>query len=836
MRRHIHCLLILPLFVIAATFPTAARIVETDGFWLHSWLTYDAHQKIWDAWHLQRALAGQTSLFYTEALFHPVGISLAFHASSLPHAALLLALQQVMATDDAYNLLYLLMLCFNGFCAYALIVHLLGDRWVALFGAVAVACNVWFTDVTTSPDLLMTGMIPLTLLPLRRAVMEQPWRWAALAGVCAGVTAFVGLYIFVFVLISLGVYALYLAMTPRDAPPLPNKAGRRWRERGFWLRLALAAAVCAPIALTRLHPMLADLSNYRFATDSYLSNRKSQDLMRSFVLPDNPVTGDFLSSLLNVAPDLNHGAGYLGYVSLFLLIIALVKTRTRWRLAPWLALFLFFAALKSGDYLSFNTVGYAGIALPLHSLRDWLPAVFGNIGSPSYYLTGMIPPLAVLSCYGLHALLRSRPETIRALAALLAMLVFAVEHYTHSDVTAQDQSKRAYLDWLETEASSPTKLINLPHDRVSATWYLYAQSLSDYPTAMGFANRKETRAVQRIDRNLLLRHWAQHKPVACLPARKAEAFSAALDNLLAEGFTHVVLHRWRSRHAALLPNFYTVPAAYDDEFASVYRLADMRGNCQPPVTLPSALGHFLQAPRSLPVDISALVSYHPSDNIGSEDFAWLAWLLEQWDSLHHLHQRDDEWQVQSAGGSYARDDEAQRNRLLLYLAYDAEDGAPQLPPSLDFRSDYRLCQRDARDDSAVLELYISRRFDCALLDAQTPLRVVYDNGLRLENLLYSVDGDQLDWQFWWSDRPYETHSVSVQVFSAAGDKVLAQDFVIGHRALAAHSVDLSSLPPGDYRLKLIVYNYDSKASVAGTASSSGGRFERELDLASFQRL
>ena len=77
--------------------------------------------------------------------------------------------------------------------------------------------------------------------------------------------------------------------------------------------------------------------------------------------------------------------------------------------------------------------------------------------------------------------------------------------------------------------------------------------------------------------------------------------------------------------------------------------------------------------------------------------------------------------------------------------------------------------------------------------------------------------------------------MSVQVFSAAGDKALAQDFVIGHRALAAHQIDISSLTPGDYRLKLIVYNYDSKASVAGTVSSNGGRFERELDLAKFEK-
>lgn len=120
LREHWHVLLIVPLVVIVVTWPTFANIFDAEEFWLHT-RHQDKWLRLWDAWRLETALAGQTSFFHSNSIFHPQGLSLAMHAISLPHAFLLLALQNLIPADSVYNLLFLLMLCFNAICAYVLI-------------------------------------------------------------------------------------------------------------------------------------------------------------------------------------------------------------------------------------------------------------------------------------------------------------------------------------------------------------------------------------------------------------------------------------------------------------------------------------------------------------------------------------------------------------------------------------------------------------------------------------------------------------------------------------------------------------------------------------------
>ena len=233
LRNHWHALLILPLVVIVMTWPTFARIFDREEFWQHTRYTYDAWQKYWDAWHMGRVLAGQSEFFYTDALFHPRGISLSFHAASAPHALLLFALQQAIPADDAFNLLYLLMLSFNALCAYVLISQLLQDKWIALFGAVVVGVNCWFTDYVPSPDLLMIGTLPLTVYFLHRSVMEMSMalhraRWNMRRNYCFHRSALS--YTFrkdMFVLLTVGIYAVYLI---RDMLETALKRASSWLQ------------------------------------------------------------------------------------------------------------------------------------------------------------------------------------------------------------------------------------------------------------------------------------------------------------------------------------------------------------------------------------------------------------------------------------------------------------------------------------------------------------------------------------------------------------------------------------------------------------------------------
>ena len=101
-----------------------------------------------------------------------------------------------MPADSAYNLLFLLLLCFNACCAYPLIRYLIKDKWIALFGALVVGVSVPFLGNSTIPDLIMMGTIPLTIYFFLCQVAEMCWIFAALAGACAGATASISVKIF----------------------------------------------------------------------------------------------------------------------------------------------------------------------------------------------------------------------------------------------------------------------------------------------------------------------------------------------------------------------------------------------------------------------------------------------------------------------------------------------------------------------------------------------------------------------------------------------------------------------------------------------------------------
>ena len=181
------------------------------------------------------------------------------------------------------------------------------------------------------------------------------------------------------------------------------------------------------------------------------------------------------------------------------------------------------------------------------------------------------------------------------------------------------------------------------------------------------------------------------------------------------------------------------------------------------------------------------------------------------------------------------DDFIKDNQVIHFL-YNTRDADPNLLSAVATFEEFNLCQREANDDGAILELYVNRDFSCELVTSADRFTVQYDNGARLENLLFASDQGQLDLQLQWSNLPDEPYSLSIQVFDATGEKIIGQDSVIGHVTLDRHRVDVSSLPPGDYSVKLIMYDFDSGAIVPGTVTGDNARFDRELVIANWRHI
>ena len=827
LRNHLPVLLIVPLVVIATTWPTLPQILTADEFWLHANFR-DKWLRLWDAWHIEQALAGQTPLYYTDSIFHPPGTSLAFYSLSFPHALLLIALKTVLPVDDAYNLLFLLILCFNACCGYALIRYLIKDKWISIFGAVVFVVATPFPYGQTVPDLIMIGTLPMTLYLLIRSITESSWRFAALAGLCAGITAFIGIYVFAFILLTVCFIALYKSLS-------------LWKQGAFWRHLLIFILVCGATSLLRFYPMLLDSAHLEIARARYQGKSRSNELLEHFVLVNNPFTGKLFGKPLDPRDDYENSAvrkeykeAYLGYINLVLIACAFFCQPRRGRLLPWLAILLFFAIMRLGAYLTFNGIHYEEIILPERFLRDQFPALFANIGSQEYFQIGVVTPLVVLSCYGLAALLRSQGARSRKLIALLCILVVSIEFATPRIGQTLERNKTEFVAWLQSESEDQIKLVHLPVAKAPTSYFSYMQTLTGYPQANGAVSRPDAAARAYFDGNLLLRTWKSGRSIHCLKHNK-QSFTAALDQLLADGFTHLVMHKWLYGDQFIIQSFKNIPPAYDNGYVSIYRVEDMRLSCQNQAAQLPRFIHFAQSSVAMPGAGTSILSLHPDQPIDPDLFEYLASLFSDWASLLHLHHENGEIIVQNSGKQYADLKAFTEDNQIVHVLYNTRDtDLDRLNDDVTF-DEFNLCQREATADGAVIELYVSRGFSCELVTAGDPLQVRYDNGIRLENLEIQTDQDGMDFQFMWSGLPDEAHSVSIQVFDETGEKMLGQDSVIGHITLDRQRIDISSLPPGDYRVKLILYNFDTRINVGGTVIEDGARFERALEVAAIQQ-
>ena len=826
-RNHWPVLVILPVVVIAITWPTFPRIFDADEFWLHV-VHHDKWLRIWDAWHIEQVLGGQADLFYTDAWFHPLGASLRFHSYVYPHALLLIALKAVMPVDDAYNLLFLLMLCFNGFCGYALIKYLMKDKWIGVFGAVVVAAATPFPNGQTVPDLILIGTLPLTVYLYFRSVAERSGVCAALAGLCAGLTALMSAYVFAFTLLTVGAFAVLHVLS-------------RWREGAFWRRLFLFAVVLAGTSALRFYPMLSDRADLGLATKAYINRDNSSDVLDHFFLPNNPITGHLFTALLGRDNDFRRAAvrsdlrkeykeGYLGYICLVLMAVAFARQRRRVRLLSWLAILLFFATLRLGHFLTFNDWGDPDNVLPLRLLEAWFPALFANIGFAGYFQIGVVTPRAVLSAYGLAGLFRSKDGKTRRLIALLCILIVCIEFYTPRIGEVIPPGRTAFGGWLQAEPDDQIALINLPLVGLENVYFTYQQSIVGYPHVNGVSVRLIDKWLGYREGNFLLRAWRHKRSVHCL-AHNKQAFKAGLDQLEADGFTHFVLHHWFYGEQFIIESFRGIPPAYNDGSVSVYRVGDLRLSCQNHAAELPRFIHFAQSPLAVRGRGSAIVSLDRGEAIDADLFDYLGTLFSDWASLLHLRLFEGELIMQSSGNQYSDSKALIEDSQIVHVLYNRHEGGRGLLIDDAAFDGFNQCEREAHDDGAVIELYVKRVFSCEFVTSGDPLQVRYDNGIRLENLQIDTDDEALDLQLMWSGLHDDAHSVSVQLFDEAGVKALGQDFVIGHLTLDRQRIDISALAPGDYQVKLILYRYDTGAVVAGTASEDGGRFDHALEVA-----
>ncbi len=828
-RDHLHFLIIVPLLIIVTTWTLAQNILDLNTVHLPPGQG-DVFIELWDSWYSRLLLKGDADYYFTNFSFHPRGLSLAYHHLGIPHLLVFGALQALLPTTNAFFLTYLISVFFNACAGYFFLLYFLRDKWIALAGALIFALSPYFLPHISHPDHTIIATIPLALYALHRGITEHSRAWLFAAGAIAGFTAFIMMYIFACLFITMGVYTIYLALT-------------RWRDKRFWRRVALTLLVAATIGIIRVYPMIADLNLLNVALAKNLGSSGSTDLLVFFVNPRHPLVQAGLKTLsasppLPVPPD-----GYLGILPLALTLIGLRRPSSRRLMAPWLAMALIFMILRLGAELQIGGHVFSGLFLPKHYLDTIVPWLTKAFWDRAFFQIGILLPLAALSCYGLQTALASVPPRRRPLIIVPLAILIAVE-YHQPPPTGNPDYRESYpwIDWLAAEPDQDAiHLINLPMGRHHSKLYLYHQTLHGYPQVEGLAARTPEVAYDYIEANPLLSAWRADKTLYCLPYNRDNVI-AAQQQLIADGFTHIILHPEPITTDELAANFYNLPPAYIDELVAIYRVNELHNICHEAeniallVSGDRYINQNMTAAAPLPANAIAVLSLHPADQNAEQLETLSATTVIAADQAHLLFHKARPPANELVPINQHRElTRARESKDAILFVYHPRASNEDLVETYRawLASSFTNCGRVADSETAVIEYFLRPGFPCQLALDDAPLAVEYDNGVQLGNLLASLNEDKLNLHLSWKRLPSETHATSFQFFDAAGAKIHNQDFVFHHDALGRYEVDLSNLPPGTYSAKLIVYNYDAGASLPGLLLSSQTRFNRELEFMRF---
>ncbi len=824
LRNHLLFFTVVPPLIILMTWPIALQIVDASANWLPA-TNYDIWMKFWDAWYGGKIFRGGADFYFTDLLFYPQGLSLVYHNFNVPHMLVFDALQQIMPPIAAYCFTHLLIILVDICAAYLYLCYLLRDKLPALVGAAVFGLAPFVLNQPEHPDIILVAALPLTLYFFERGIQEGRWKWNVIAGVCAGITVFTGMYIFICLLLTV---ALRLAILARTASPAP----------GFWLRLLLLCGLVGSIGMVRVLPMIQDRDSLDDALDKSRGWERNHDLLALVVHPGHSLTEAVFDNLFDRPVPKVDDFGYLGFLPLLLVAFGFTRADTRRKMLPWLFVMLPFLLLRLGSFLTIDGRTIESVPLPKYYLGKLIPVIFEAFWEVSNFHIGIQLPLAILTALGLAALLNGLSGRVRLVLVAAVLIWLAYEYYRPPNQLAIPDVPPAFNSWLnQEEGARQIYLVNLPMRRAYSKLYGFYQTYNGYPHVDGLASRTPSAAFTYIDSNSLLSTWRAGAVAVCLPVNR-DQYIADLERLLADGFSHVILHKWLPGANAVSYSFANVPVAYQDAYVLIYRLDDLRAQCDTNALLnfePSGADLSLLTRRVAWPDHGAVILSLHSDSQSNEALSrYYQSALQAPRHLRPLMVGDLARGVETPL-LFAEDDlaVALADTSIVLLAHEAEGANPEELAVYQawMGSRWQSCGEFRESDNLVVELYRRPDLPCELTVADKLFAVDYDNGIQLGNLVLAQAGDSLDLHFIWSTLPQATHSISIQFFDDSGLKAHGQDFVIGLEPLARQVVDLSPLPPGDYQAKMIVYDYVTRASVSGRLLHDQAAFQRELDIA-----
>ncbi len=574
LRGHLQPLALLVILTVLMTFPTVVYVFNTEVFWLPTGDHSDAWMKFWDAWYGWRVLAGEADIRHTDLLFYPQGVSLTFHHFSMPHMLLFGGLQRFLPISNAFNQVFLLSIYTVSLSAYLYLQYLFKDKWIALLGAVISGMSPFVIGHPQHPDIGFIATIPLSIYLLHRGVKERRNSLVLASAILTGCTVYISLYIFVCLSLLIFMCMVYFLAVNRQ-------------DRSFLVSAALFVLLVAVTALPRLYPMIHGDAALADALQKTHGPGRGSDLYEYFVNLRQPVLAPVFRQIFQLRDEslIFFNTSYLGYTVLFLIAIGLIRPRNRRQMIPWLILVCPFVLLRLGSFLSIGGRQYTNLPLPKGLLDSLLPGIFQGFHTSDHFQMGVVFPLAVLACYGALTVIQGLPARRQQTVLALCIALIAFEYFQPVEERIIPDEQLAFMEVLKEEPA-PVRIINAPLGRGNSKYYLFYQALSGFPQAEGMISRTPPSAYNTIRSNRILNQWLLNRDVICIDddlngfGLAVEDYLAAIDQLEADGFSHVVFHRNLGHGFSIRKSFYAAEPMYSDEYVSIYRLDDLRKSCQ----------------------------------------------------------------------------------------------------------------------------------------------------------------------------------------------------------------------------------------------------------------
>ncbi|MCY3781559.1 MAG: glycosyltransferase family 39 protein [Chloroflexi bacterium] len=210
--------------------------------------------------------------------------------------------------------------------------------------------------------------------------------------------------------------------------------------------------------------------------------------------------------------------------------------------------------------------------------------------------------------------------------------------------------------------------------------------------------------------------------------------------------------------------------------------------------------------------------------------------LSRWAHLMHMHHNSEgEPVIQSGLSTYSTPDAISDNSQGIWLIHNpTQANLAELQTHFGwFTERFTFCKRFLDEPESVIDYYLKMPIPCELVSEDQPLAVRYDNGAELANLAHDFSSDSLTVYLRWLQTIDRVYSFTLQIFDEQDNKVHQFDKVISGDPIDIAVFDLAGLSAGEYVVKLIVYDRESKASQPGILVEDIQRFERSINALQF---